>query len=51
MLLGRGRWFRLVAVYVHEQLVNEIIQVFKLRCTWWRPDVSAIVPRWVHVLW
>jgi hypothetical protein len=48
-LLVRGWWFRLVAVYPHEQLVGKIIQVIKLRCKWWRPDGSAVVPCWVHV--
>jgi hypothetical protein len=44
MLLVRGWWFRLVAVYLHEQLVNKIIQLFKLRCIWWRRDGSVVVP-------
>jgi hypothetical protein len=51
MLLTRGWWFRLVAVYLQEQLVDMIIQVFELRCRWWGLDGSAVVPSWVHVFW
>jgi hypothetical protein len=49
MLLGRGRWFRMVAVYLQEQLVNKIIQVFNMRSRWWRHDVSVLVPCWGHM--
>jgi hypothetical protein len=39
----------LVVVYLQEQLVDKIIQVFKLRSRWWRLDGSAVVPYRVHV--
>jgi hypothetical protein len=49
MPIFRGSWFRLVAVYLQEQLVNKIILVFKMRGRWWRLDGLVVVPCWVHV--
>jgi hypothetical protein len=51
VLLVRGWWFRLVAVNLQKQLVDKIIQVFEVLCTWWRLDGCAVFPCWVHVLW